>query len=179
MPELHLMYSDFYDLLTNRGCIPDACNQQWTSLDINEQIRLALAALRREHGLTEYALAKAMDLNKSTVYRVENIDDRPGYEPTIDTITRWLDATSQESLTAFFFRVEFGRDSPYAINDLQVYFELRRLNAEYVTCFKELQRRFEDLDLPKTEKYFLTGLQRRLKKVATWQRKTAPRRMTE
>jgi transcriptional regulator with XRE-family HTH domain len=128
-----------------------------------EDVRLALQALRREADLSEYELAKAMHLNKSTVYRIEDVDSRPDYEPSIGTIEKWLDCTSGETLTTFFFRVEYG---PTHQNDFRLFARLRVIVREYIAQVDTLEQKVRDLGLPKTEKSFLIGLQRRLDAIA-------------
>jgi len=133
-------------------------------MDIHEHIRLELRRLRRTAGLTEAKLARRMHLHKTTVYRVEDVSDRPDYEPTLATIARWLDATSQETLTAFFCRVEFS-----GTNDLKKFTKLRMLvhkcEAEIEILFEEAQ----ELHLPQDEKRFGAALKRALRRL-DWRR---------
>jgi len=126
-------------------------------MDTHEQLRLALQALRRKEGLTESALAKAMDVNKSTIYRTEDTQDRPDYQPSLDTIEKWLAYTSGESLAEFFCRVEHQ-----GVDDLKTYFALRSMLRDLTAYIATVHRKVQELNLPRTTDSFLSGFERRL-----------------
>lgn len=112
-----------------------------------------------------------MGLNKSTVYRIEDVADRPDYQVTVDTIIKWLDATSGETLAMFFCRVEMGNT-----NDLQAYFNLRMTLKEARAHIERLHRKVQELDLPDTSNTFLKRLERTLHRVAGIRRTPSKRR---
>jgi len=51
-------------------------------------------------------LAKASGIDKSAIHRTENTKRYPAYRPDLETIERWVKATTGEHLSAFFASFE-------------------------------------------------------------------------
>jgi transcriptional regulator with XRE-family HTH domain len=74
-------------------------------------IRRNLADCRRSAGVEESQLADLIGVDKSTIYRIENVADRPDHRPELETIESWLRFTTGVSLSGFFLQLEKGLPS--------------------------------------------------------------------
>lgn len=147
---------------------------------VYEAMRLELRALRERADLTETELARQMGVNKSTVYRTEDTEKRPSYEPSLNTIEKWLDCTSGETLAMFFCRVEYAAEhdgkTKALLNDLSKYFKLRSMLRDLQAYLRTIDTRVGQLRLPATPERFQDGFERRVRLITTTVTTTRRRR---
>jgi transcriptional regulator with XRE-family HTH domain len=70
------------------------------------QLRLAQRRARDGRSWSLDDLAKASGIDKSAIHRTENTKRYPHYRPDLDTIERWVKATTGKHLSAFFASFE-------------------------------------------------------------------------
>lgn len=74
-------------------------------------IRKGLADQRLAADVSPEDLAKKITaagdkINKTTIYRIENVADREGHKPRLETIGLWLKYTTGLTLSSFFAQIE-------------------------------------------------------------------------
>jgi transcriptional regulator with XRE-family HTH domain len=84
---------------------------EWTRL------REELKECRKMARLGQTALAALIDVDKSTINRIENVYGEPQHKPTLEIIERWVLVTGL-TLSAFFARIEGLPPSATIGNDL-------------------------------------------------------------
>jgi len=75
-----------------------------------ERLRRRLGDKRRSAGYDEGTFADLIRVNKSTIYRIENVLDLPEHRPDLDTIEAWLHATDGSSLAELFREIQLQTD---------------------------------------------------------------------
>ena len=69
------------------------------------RLRKGLAEARFQAGLEVADLAKLTKLNKTTIYRLEDVDGKPNQKPDLPTIETWVLAC-ELTLSEFFLQIE-------------------------------------------------------------------------
>jgi transcriptional regulator with XRE-family HTH domain len=78
-------------------------------LRVRRRLAQLRVAQRRERDGRSWSLddlAKASGIDKSVIHRTENVLRYPYYKPDLETIERWIRATTQRPLSAFFASFE-------------------------------------------------------------------------
>lgn len=116
----------------------------------SRHVRAALRRLRTDKGLSPEALADAADVDRATVYRIEDMTD--SYSPRIETVSALVDAM-EVPISSFFWRVEHevaasatgssprqgGRSGDPASDERSELFELREQINEYKAAISQLR----------------------------------------
>ena len=81
------------------------------------RLRQKLAEYRHAKHLDVKVLADKIGVKPSTIYRIENVDKAKSHRPKLQTISDWLEETTDITLSKFFSQIETQSAEPASVPD--------------------------------------------------------------